>query len=91
MSQNEQVLMYGLSTCPYCRKAKEFIEEHHIVYDLVYVDLLEGAAKEEAVRKVTELNPRLSFPTIVIDPAGTRHVYVGLTDEAQTALLAVLA
>lgn len=89
MSQSKKVLLYGLSTCPYCRRAKEFIEQHNIQYDLVYVDLLQGAEKEEAVKKVAEYNPRLSFPTIVITGATGPKVYVGLTGEAEGALLDV--
>ncbi len=90
MSQKKQVLMYGLSTCPYCRKAKEFIMAHNIGYTLVEVDLLTGAEKEAAVKKVAELNPRLSFPTIKIYDDHNAEVYVGMDDIAERALLAVL-
>ena len=90
MSQNKHVLMYGLSTCPYCRRAKEFIQSHHIDYKLVEVDLLSGREKDEAVKTVAELNPRLSFPTIKIYDDHSAEIYVGMDEVAEKALLSVL-
>ncbi|MDR2892887.1 MAG: glutaredoxin family protein [Deltaproteobacteria bacterium] len=90
MAQTKQILIYGLSTCPYCRRAKEFMNNNNISYTMVEVDLLVGADKDAAVKKVAELNPRLSFPTIKIYDDHSSEVYVGMDDVAQQAMLAVL-
>ena len=62
-----QVVLYALSTCGWCRRAKKMLEEHDVEYELVYVDQLEGDEKEAAVSVVAKWNPRRSFPTLVVD------------------------
>lgn len=87
MSNDKKIVFYGLSTCPYCRRAKEYMDEHKIPYELHNVDLLEGAERDEAVTKVKGYNPALSFPTIVImGPGDKEKVYVGFTDHAREAV-----
>jgi glutaredoxin-like protein NrdH len=63
------VKLYALSTCGWCRKAKSFLDENGVAYELTYVDLLEGEAREQVIQEVAKWNPRRSFPTIVIDDA----------------------
>lgn len=80
------VILYALSTCVHCRHAKEFLEENNIDYDCTYVDKLEGADRKSALEKVREVNPRMSFPTLIIGP---RHVIVvGFNPEAIKEALA---
>ena len=62
-----QVVLYALSTCGWCRRAKKMLEEHDVEYELVYVDQLEGEEKDAAVSVVAKWNPRKSFPTLVVD------------------------
>jgi glutaredoxin len=62
-------MLYALSTCAWCRRAKNFLDENEVEYDVVYVDLLEGEEKEAALDVVKKWNPRRSFPTVVIDDA----------------------
>lgn len=90
MAQTTKVTFYGLSTCPYCRKAKEFMDAKGVKYDLTYVDQLDGEEKDAVVRKVAELNPRLSFPTIVIGEGADQTIFVGLDGAAERALEDVL-
>ena len=63
------VTLYALSTCAWCRRAKSFLEENDVEYELIYVDLLDGEDKDEALKVVRKWNPRRSFPTVVIDDA----------------------
>ena len=58
--------LYALSTCPYCRMTKKYLDKNEVEYELVEVDLLEGDEREEAVTKVKELSGGTSFPVIVI-------------------------
>jgi glutaredoxin-like protein NrdH len=62
-------MLYALSTCAWCRRTKNFLDENGVEYDFVYVDLLEGEEKEAAMEIVRKWNPRRSFPTVVIDDA----------------------
>ena len=63
------VKLYALSTCGWCRKAKTFLDDNDIEYDLVYVDLLDKDEKEQVLSVVRKWNPRASFPTVVVDDA----------------------
>lgn len=67
--EEHQVLLYALSTCIWCRKARQFLEEEKVGFDYVYVDLLEGEERQAAEQEVRRWNPAKSFPTLVIDDA----------------------
>lgn len=61
------ILVYALSTCVWCKKAKNYFESRDIAYDYIHVDLLEGDDKKEVVDEIVKLNPLCSFPTILIN------------------------
>lgn len=62
-----KVMLYALSTCGWCRKTKEFLKENGVEFSYVYVDLLEGNDRDEAIKEVGKWNPRRSYPTVVIN------------------------
>ena len=64
--ENKSVLLYSLSTCGHCRSAKKLLSQNEIEYDYVDVDQLTGDERKTMIEKVKSLNPRCSFPTIVI-------------------------
>jgi glutaredoxin-like protein NrdH len=61
------VILYGLSTCVWCRKTKQLLDQLGVEYNYVDVDLLQGEEKTKATEEVKKLNPRCSFPTLAID------------------------
>ncbi len=63
------VRFYGISTCVWCKKTRQFLEDNNIAFEFVYIDLLDGEDKEAVRAVVREWNPRESFPTVVIDDA----------------------
>jgi glutaredoxin-like protein NrdH len=62
-----KILLFALSTCGWCRKTRMLLEELGVGYDYIYVDLLEGDERAEAIDELKHWNPQLSFPTIVIN------------------------
>jgi glutaredoxin-like protein NrdH len=62
-----KVMLYALSTCGWCKKTRAFLDENNVQYDYVYVDLLQGEEKGRVMAEVGKWNPRLSFPTVVVD------------------------
>ena len=62
-----KIMLYALSTCGWCKKTKEFLKDIGVEYSYVFVDLLEGDDREEAMKQVAKWNPRRSYPTIVIN------------------------
>jgi glutaredoxin-like protein NrdH len=61
------VMLYALSTCQWCHKTKELLQELGIDFDYQYVDLLEGKDQDKAMDALEKWNPKGSFPTLVID------------------------
>ncbi|MFP4474382.1 MAG: glutaredoxin family protein [Desulfatibacillaceae bacterium] len=77
------VFIYTLSTCGHCKRTKEFFAEQGVDYDYVDVDKLQGPERQETIDKVKDINPRCSFPTVVIGD----NVIVGFKqDEIKDAL-----
>lgn len=62
-----QIMLYALSTCSWCRKARSLLGDLGVAYSYVDVDLLDGEAQQRALEQVRRWNPAGSFPTIVID------------------------
>jgi len=61
------VLLYALSTCGWCRKTKNLLNDLGVEYKYIDVDLLDSKTKDEAMKEVTHWNPSCSFPTMVIN------------------------
>ena len=40
------VTLYALSTCIWCRKTRQYLEDQKVAFDFVYVDLLQGDERE---------------------------------------------
>ena len=64
---DHQVMLYALSTCGWCKKTRELLEEMGQEYDYEYVDLLEGEERDKCIELVQSYNPKLNFPTMVVD------------------------
>ncbi len=72
------VIVYALSTCIHCKKAKEYLDERKVPYEAVHVDKAEGDERKKLVEEVKKYNPSCSFPTIVVNGAdGGDRVVVG--------------
>jgi glutaredoxin-like protein NrdH len=63
------VVLYALSTCPWCRKTKKLLEDLGVEYYFGDVDLMNETDKNEALRVIQKWNPGSSFPTMIIDDA----------------------
>lgn len=61
------IVLYALSTCPWCKKVKAMLNDKGIEYDFVDVDLLLGDDRQKAINAVEKWNPNSSFPTMVIN------------------------
>ena len=75
---DRKVVLYALSTCGWCARTKQLLTDLGVEFSYVYVDLLTGDEQGTVVREVEKWNPRLSFPTIVIDGS---KVIIGFREE----------
>jgi glutaredoxin-like protein NrdH len=62
----EDVKVYALSTCPYCKRTKRFLEEHNIAFECVDVDLLDDEGQDKALDEIQRLTGRQSFPVVIV-------------------------
>ena len=62
-----KVMLYALSTCGWCKKTRELLEQLGVEYDYTYVDLLKGEEQNTVIKEIKKYNPSCNFPTLVID------------------------
>ncbi len=60
-------MLYALSTCIHCKQTRQFLDEMKVAYDYLYVDLLSREEMDEILKEIEKVNPRGSFPTLVIN------------------------
>ncbi len=61
------VKVYSLSTCPWCKKVKKFLDEKDVEYEVVDVDLAQGDEQKQALEEVEKLTGKRAFPVTVIN------------------------
>ncbi|OGS40614.1 MAG: NrdH-redoxin [Euryarchaeota archaeon RBG_13_31_8] len=62
-----KIMLYALSTCGWCHKTKELLNDLGVEYYYIFVDQLEDSEKEQQMREVSKYNHHRSFPTLVIN------------------------
>ncbi len=62
-----EVVLYALSTCPWCRRTKRLLQDNSVPFKYVDVDLVPANEEDAVVAEVSRLNPMQSFPTVVIN------------------------
>jgi len=61
------LMLYTISTCPWCQKTKHLLGELGLEYHYEDADLLIDSARNDVMSDVERWNPKRSFPTIVVD------------------------
>jgi len=63
-----KLILLGLSTCSFCNKGKQFLDDHDLSYSYLYLDKIEPELKKKMKTEFTEkYAKRLSYPTLIID------------------------
>jgi len=74
-----KLMLYAISTCPWCRKTKALLNELGVEYSYIDVDLVPEEEEDKIRREVERWNDRLSFPTLrLIDD---EEVIIGFQEE----------
>ena len=66
-NNKHHVLLYALSTCGWCKRAKKFLQENDVEFEYVDVDQCSSGEKNEARQDIQSRGGRLAYPTIIID------------------------
>jgi glutaredoxin len=82
MSQTKRVELYALSTCPWCKKAKAFLDGKGVEYTYIDYDLAEADVQTRIQEEMLAKNAR-SFPFAKIG----EDFIVGYNPDAYTRLL----
>lgn len=83
MTEQEEVKIYTLSTCSHCKATKKFLEECKIQYEFTDVDITKGEERKAILEDIRKINPKCSFPTIII---GDKVIVGFKEDEIKEAL-----
>jgi glutaredoxin len=57
--------LYGLTTCPHCKRVLEFLNRLNAEFDVLWLDELEGEEKENAIREIYRISGSYSVPLVV--------------------------
>jgi glutaredoxin len=63
----DEVMVYALSTCPWCRKTKQWFDDSKIPYECVDVDKLPDDEQDTVADKAFELSGGRRYPVVVIN------------------------
>jgi glutaredoxin len=63
---NKKVKVYALSTCPWCRKAKQFFKDHGVEFEAIDFDLCEPQKQKECLSEMKLYGAGGSFPVVLI-------------------------
>jgi len=66
-NNKHKVLMYAISTCGWCKRAKRMLNDMNIEYEYVDIDLCNYEDKEKIRADITRRGGRLLYPTIIIN------------------------
>ncbi len=64
--KNKVPILMAISTCPRCQRMKQFLKQNNINAKIVDIDLLPADDKKLHLRFLQPINPRLSFPTLIV-------------------------
>ena len=62
----KKIKVYALSTCPWCRKAKQFFRDHNIAVEEIDFDLCDPKKQEESLTEMKRYGVGDSFPVVFI-------------------------
>jgi len=66
-NNKHKVFMYAISTCAWCKLAKNFLKDNSIEYEYVDVDLCNEEDREKIRQDILDRRGSLSYPVIIID------------------------
>lgn len=61
------IKLFALSTCIWCKKTKQLLDDNNLEYNYLFMDKLEGDEKKKAKEELKKWNKSCSYPTIVIN------------------------
>ncbi|MFO8110577.1 MAG: glutaredoxin family protein [Thermoplasmata archaeon] len=84
--KDRSVKLYALSTCGWCKKTKKLLSTLDVEYECIDFDLLPEEKKKLIKEEIKNVNPAISFPTVVVDEG--EEIIVGFKEDKIKEVLA---
>jgi len=62
-----KVRLFALSTCIWCQKTRNLLDENQVGYEYIYVDQLSDSERKTVLDEIQKLVSQVAFPTIDIN------------------------
>jgi glutaredoxin-like protein NrdH len=66
-NRKHKVLLYAISTCGWCRRAKNTLKELDVEYEYIDIDLCSTEDRQQIRQDIQSRGGRLAYPTIIVD------------------------
>ena len=66
-NNKHKVFMYAISTCSWCKRAKQFLNDNDVEYEYVDVDVCSWEDRNKIRQDIQSRGGRLAYPTLIID------------------------
>ncbi|MEM4473083.1 MAG: glutaredoxin family protein [Archaeoglobaceae archaeon] len=60
-----KIVVYGLTTCPHCKRAVEFLNAAKADFEVIWVDKLEGEERKKVIEEIYSISKSYSVPLVV--------------------------
>jgi glutaredoxin len=60
-----EVKVYGLTTCPHCKKVIDLLEKLKVEYEVTWLDRLGGEERKKAIEEVHRISGSYAVPVVV--------------------------
>ena len=83
--KTKEIMLFSLSTCMWCEKAKELLDELGLEYGHVTVDLLDKEEdQQEVYDMISKFSDNIGFPVLII--GGNEKAIIGFNEAEIRAL-----
>jgi ferredoxin-thioredoxin reductase catalytic subunit len=63
---SKKIILYSLTTCVFCQAIKKMLDDLAITFQCIQADELADEERKKVVKELRKVNPKCSFPTVVI-------------------------
>lgn len=66
-NNKHKVLIYSISTCGWCNRAKKFLKDNNVEFEYIDIDLCSMEDKRKIIKDIQSRGGSLAYPTLIID------------------------
>ncbi len=66
-NNKHKVLIYSISTCGWCNRAKKFLKENNVEFEYIDIDKCNFEDKQKIIKDIQSRGGSLAYPTLIID------------------------